>query len=70
MIPPTEGGPIVLTERERKTSKMIAEPRLYKKHKKLIILVWALPPRGELNKQRQHGAKSPRMSSRPIANGG
>ena len=32
--PPTEGGPIVLTGREWKTSKKIAEPRLYKKQKK------------------------------------
>ena len=34
VTPPTEGGPTVLTGREWKTSKMIAEPRLYKKKKK------------------------------------
>ena len=34
MTPPTEGGPTVLTGREWKTSKMIAEPRLYKNREK------------------------------------
>ena len=31
VTPHTEGGPIVLTGREWKTSNMIAEPRLYTK---------------------------------------